>query len=368
MSGKRILIDARCLHTGIGTYLMGVLNGAPEHKNGWTVHAVAQARNAEHLRSLCDEVRVLDVPIYSFREQWALSRAGRGYDLLHVPHYNAPLTHRGRMLVSILDLVHIMDPTFRRMPQSWLYARPMFHAVARKATHIVTLSEFSKRNIVELLHVSPEKVTVVHCGVGPQYRVQEKSAAQEVAAVAAGIHGPYVLYVGNLKPHKNVGILLQAFAKLKNGAGIPHRLVIVGDDVRWKGQLVEQSVRLGVTESTRFISHVGADVLPCVYAGADVLVLPSTLEGFGLPVVEAMACGTPVACSRSASMPEVGGDAVEYFDPSSAEDVAAAIRRILDSTSHRESLRQKGVERAKQFDWKECSRRHFEVYGRLLAN
>jgi alpha-1,3-rhamnosyl/mannosyltransferase len=119
--------------------------------------------------------------------------------------------------------------------------------------------------------------------------------------------------------------------------------------------------------AVRFVSQVSDDLLPFLYAAAELVVQPSTLEGFGLPVLEAMACGTPVACSRAASLPEVGGDAAEYFDPYSVEDMAAAIERVLASTSRRAELRQKGLLQASRFRWDECVRQHAEIYRGLLA-
>jgi glycosyltransferase involved in cell wall biosynthesis len=364
---KRILIDARCLHTGIGTYLMGVLSGVPAHKNGWSVDALARPGDVARVQAYCDRVHPLDVPMYSLAEQFAVRRAGRGYDLLHVPHYNAPVTYRGPMLVSILDLVHIMDPTFRRMPQSWLYARPMLHTVARRAQHIVTLSEFSKQQIVERLGVPPEKVTVIYCGVAPQFRPTPREEARAAATRALGTADTYVLYVGNLKPHKNVAALLRAYALLHAARAIAHRLVLVGDDARWRGRLQALAAPLGINEQVTFVPQVAEAALPAVYAAAEALVLPSHLEGFGLPVIEAMACGTPVVCARAASLPEVAGDAAEMFDPTQPEDLAAALCRVLDSPERAGELRRRGWQQAAKFAWVDCARRHFAVYGTLLA-
>ena len=148
---------------------------------------------------------------------------------------------------------------------------------------------------------------------------------------------------------------------------IRQRLLIVGDDAHWKPLLVEECSRLGIQDNTTFVPYVSQELLPKVYAGADLLVMPSTIEGFGLPVLEAMASGTPVVCSRAASLPEVAGAAALYFDPASAEELAKRIEELLNSRELQESLRAKGLERAKQFTWEESTRKHVELYHRLLG-
>jgi glycosyltransferase involved in cell wall biosynthesis len=182
-----------------------------------------------------------------------------------------------------------------------------------------------------------------------------------------GIRAPYLLYVGNLKPHKNVHTLLRAFAQLRK-RGRPHySLIILGDDARWKSSIVDEMERLGIQDSTTIVPHVSQSFLPRVYAAADLLVMPSTVEGFGLPVLEAMACGTPVIASNAASLPEVAGDAALYFDPASPEELAFQIERMLSSAELRAVLQRRGIQRAGQFTWQQSAYRHMELYNRLLG-
>jgi len=364
---SKATIDARWLVGGIGTYTRHLLEGLSRHGNGIEVHAITREQHREAVEQWCPRVTVVNAPIYTMREQWRIPREAKGCDLLHVPHYNAPLLHRGPLLVSILDLIHITDPVYSRSFRSWAYARPMLNLAARKAQHIVTLSEYSKAQIVERLGVSPSKVTAIHCGVNGQFRPLEREEAGRIVSDALGLQGPYILCVGNLKPHKNVSILLRAFAQLRRRSDIPHRLVIIGDDARWGRVRREECSQFGINDTTHFIPYVAQELLPKVYAAADLLVMPSTIEGFGLPVLEAMASGTPVVCSRAASLPEVGGDAVLYFDPSSSEELADVIERILSSRILQENLRAKGLERAKQFTWERSTHAHVKLYSRLLG-
>jgi len=243
----------------------------------------------------------------------------------------------------------------------------MLNLVARKAEHIVTLSEYSKAQIVEHLGVAPAKITAIYCGVNGKFLCVDRKQAYAAVSEALGIQEPYLLFVGSLKPHKNIFTLLQAFALLRQRQDIRQRLLIVGDDARWKSLLLEECSRLGIHDTTTFVPYVTQELLPNVYAGAELLVMPSTIEGFGLPVLEAMASGTPVVCSRAASLPEVAGDAALYFDPASAEELADAIEKLLSSSELQENLRAKGLERAKQFTWEESTRKHVGLYRRLLG-
>ncbi len=217
---SRLTIDARWLVGGIGTYTRNLLQGLSRHGNGFEIHAITRDVHRDEVRQWCSEVTVVNVPIYTLREQWAVPRAARGCNLLHVPHYNAPLLGRGPMVASILDLIHIMDKGYNRSLQSWVYARPMFHLVARKAEHIVTISEYSKAQIVERLGVPASKVTVICCGVDGDFRPVDRAGAIESVREELGIQEPYLLYVGSLKPYKNVSTLLQAFAILRKRCDI----------------------------------------------------------------------------------------------------------------------------------------------------
>ena len=364
---KIVAIDARWLVGGIGTYTENLLVGLGQSANGLEFHAIARGADAARVKELCSHVRVLDVPIYTVREQFLIPRAATGCDLLHVPHFNVPLLHRGALVVSIMDVIHLRAPEYRHTLNSFLYARPMLNAAARKAAHIVTVSNYSKTQIMETLGTPASKISVIHCGVSAQFHGHGDNQKFQNAAQILGINRPFLLYVGNLKPHKNVSTLLRAYAQLRHAKRIAHSLLIVGDDARWKRSLVEESLRLGIRDSTVFVPFVSAELLPRLYAAADVFVMPSTVEGFGLPVLEAMACGTPVVCSNAASLPEVAGDAALYFDPASPEELAAQIDRLVHSEDLRASLREKGLQRAKQFTWQEFTRKHMDLYYRLLG-
>ncbi len=142
--------------------------------------------------------------------------------------------------------------------------------------------------------------------------------------------------------------------------------MILGDGEPHKGILQQACTRLGISDHVRFIARVDDEILPFVYAAAELFIMPSLMEGFGYPVVEAMACGTPVVCSRATSLPEIAGDAARFFDPTSCEDLAAAIEHVLRSPDYREMLRLRGLARSRVFAWEECGRSHAKLYGEML--
>ncbi len=364
---RRIAIDARHVHSGIGTYVCHLLRGIEERNLPFDVVAVTRKEFLPQLADLANlQVRLVEAPLYSLRAQVLLPLVAHDCDLLHVVHYDLPLLHRRKVVVTIHDLIHWSRQFVGNLP-SWFCARAMLRLAARKACHIIAVSEYSKAQIVEQLKVPPAKVTTIYNGVSPHFRCADRREALKNVAAALSIRRPYLLYVGNLKPHKNVSTLIRAFALLRKRKDLDHQLLIIGNDSRWKQRLLQECSRLRVEERVSFVPHVPYELLPQIYGAADLVVLPSFVEGFGLPVIEAMACGTPVVCSRAASLPEVAGDAAEFFDPSSTEDLTTTIERVLESAAVRDGLQGKGLERANRFSWAECARLHCQLYCKLLG-
>lgn len=362
----RLAVDARIWKTGIGTYTLNLLRALRRVDGDFATCAIVRSEAVGTVAGLCDETRVVDAPIYGLREQLRVPAAARDCDLLHVPHYNVPVRYRGRMVVTVHDLTHLTEPEVRNTARAWVYGRPMLRMAVRKARQVVTDSEYSKWQIVERLGVEAEKVTAIYLGKGPQFQPGDRRQAAEEVGAALHLDRPYLFYLGNLKPHKNLGTLLRAFALLRLRRCTDPVLLLVGDDRKGRQRVLGECVRLGIQEAVRHVPWAADDLLPQLYRAAELVVMPSTSEGFGLPVLEAMACGTPVACSTAASLPEVGGDAAEYFDPHSAEGMAGTIQRALESESLRAEMREKGLRQAARFTWEACARKHLEIYRRAL--
>lgn len=360
-----ITIDARAYRSGIGVYTANLMREL-HHTFRWPVHALTSRERLPFVAPLCDRTSVVDAAIYSLQEQISVVRKVRQDAVLHVPHYNFPIFYRGRLLITIHDLIHITDPSRRNTWKSRIYAAPMLAKSVHRAEHIFTVSEYSKRRIVDHLDVDPDKISVVYNGVGPQFGPGDQEEAQQIAEERFGLGSPFVLYVGNLKPHKNLEALLRAFHELQSRRKNPLELALVGSDQSGIKALHRLTSELGI--SPHFIRDASNAEVAQLYRAAEVLVLPSFEEGFGLPVVEAMASGTPVVCSNSASLPEIAGEAALYFDPRNFHELTDVLDHLLQSPSLRSSLRAKGLKRASLFSCRETANRHVAIYRQVCAN
>jgi glycosyltransferase involved in cell wall biosynthesis len=361
-----VVVDGRWLNTGIGTYTFNVIKSLKKC-GPISLRILTLAQHREVLRPFCDRLDIVDAGMYSLAEQIKVPIAAAGAPLLHVMHYNVPLLHRGKLVVTIHDVTHLVDHSFRRTAKTRLYGRPMLRFASSRADHIITVSEYSKKNIVERLGVSAEKVSVIHCGVDGEFMPQDPLTSTHTMNNLLNFTGPYILYVGNLKPHKNVEGLLRAFKLLVSTEKIEQKLLIVGEDAQGKPRILQMCRELGLANHVVFALRVAQSLMSTLYSGADITVVPSFEEGFGLPVLESMACGTAVAGSAAASIPEVGGKAVEYFDPRDVSSIGAALQRLLSSSTRRHELIRLGLQRARQFRWEDSAREHLRVYSGVLS-
>jgi glycosyltransferase involved in cell wall biosynthesis len=288
-------------------------------------------------------------------------------DVVFAPNFVPPPTRVRRLVVTVHDLA------FKRFPgtaphgtRRWLARLDL---VLARATRIVAVSESTRRDLVELSPAEPERVVVVPLGV--DRTVFRPPAETEVDAVRSrlGVDGPYLLYLGGIEPRKNLPTLLAAFARLPGSL----RLVIAGGGVEWNPEGPDALARAladlpaGVRDRVRLTGYVSEREKVALLGGAAAFVYPSLYEGFGLPVMEAMACGTPVVTSNVSSLPEVTGDAAVLVDPSDAGAVAEGILRILDDPALRDRLVAAGEERAASFTWEETAARTASVLREAAA-
>lgn len=282
-------------------------------------------------------------------DAWRLARALGNLsssDLFFSPGYNTPLFCASPFVFTIHDLSHICCPE-NSSPLIRLYYATVMKRACHRAAKILTVSEFTRAQIVEWAGVPPEKVFNVRCGVDPEYRPGDEPY---------GLAFPYLLCVSNRKRHKNEFRVVEAFASARLAAGI--RLVFTGDPTP---DLADCIARHHVTEGVHFVGMVPEAKLPSLYRGAEALVFPSLYEGFGLPLLEAMACGTPVVTSNITALPETAGDAAVLVDPTSVEQIAAAMKQIVHDRSLRQQLREKGLARAAQFSWASTAARVHDI-------
>lgn len=243
------------------------------------------------------------------------------------------------------------------------YYRFFFPKFARKASHIVTVSEFSKRDLVAQYGIDPSKITVSYNGCSPVFRVISEEEKFSVRSKYTG-GKPYLIFVGALHPRKNVSRLLAAYNLLKVQGKIDADLVIVGESM-WS-QLRPEDLGIGqdVLADIHFTGHLSLDELSQVVASATLFVFVPYFEGFGIPMLEAMQCGVPVVSGNLSSLPEVGGSAVLYCDPFQVEDIAGQIFLALNDDQLRREMIAKGLEQAKLFSWDDSARK---IYGVIEA-
>ena len=285
-----------------------------------------------------------------------------GPDVLFVPAHVIPLVHPRASVATVHDLGHLYFPEAYPKGTLRYLAWSTRHNV-RSAAHLLADSETTKADLVQHFSVDPQLVTVVYPGVDPVFQERCHQPEGDSALAKYGIRGPYLLYVGALQPRKNVGRLIEAFARVKGTHRLQEQLVLAGP----MGWLPEGVIRRleGVGEDVVLTGYVPEKDLVSLYAGATAFVLPSLFEGFGMPVVEAMASGAPVLVADTSALPEVVGDAGVLFDPYDTDELAEALARVCADREFREQLRSRGRERAKRFTWEEAARTTLQVLEKV---
>ena len=363
MPPVRLLLDARMArHGGIGTYVRHLVtalavSGAVER---CCLAGAPHGSFSPQDGSLC--LHPYPAPIYSVWEQIVLPANPHGAQLWHSPHYNIPLRWRGPLVVTIHDLIPIQHPSWMSTPLAAPYAAFMLRQVARRASAVIAVSEATKRAFCAWAGMDPQRVTTIPHGV-PPHVVRPIPAAQRDRVLAAyGVHPPFVLWVSAVRPHKNPLTVLRAFARLRARYQIPHQLVMVGALPRWYQTPWHEAQRLGLSEAIRWMGSVPAEIVSVLYQTARVLVMPSFEEGFGLPVLEAMAAGLPVLVSTTPALVELVGTAGVTIDPNDVDGWAKRLYTVLLNDDLHRTLQDQGRHRASQFTWADAVARHLEVY------
>jgi len=364
MSSRTLItIDCRMVDaSGIGTYIRNVVPRIVRLRPDWQFALIGpEARLRELAWTRLSNVTVIPctAPIYSIREQFAVLRCiPQGTHLFWSPHYNIPVLYRGNLLVTVNDVQHLAMPQYAKGVLKQTYARALFRAVRRRARAVICISDFTVAELQRLTLPSPQIVRRIYDGVDNSWFQFSETPSPHAR--------PYLVYVGNVKPHKNLRTLLDAFGRVKES--IAENLIIVGKRegfIFGDDNIAEYAQNLG--ERVMFTGYVSDNLLHQYVAHATALVFPSLYEGFGLPAVEAMAAGCPVLASNAASIPEVCGDAALYCDARNPDDLAQKMRRITQDAELRETLRQRGLQRARVFSWDRCADETCVVIEEVLA-
>lgn len=299
-------------------------------------------------------------------QPWRLLR--ERVDLLHAPVYVGPVVAPCPMVVTVHDLSFYLYPELLRRASRAYLQRMTRQSVAR-AAGIIAVSHATRHDLIQVLGVAPERVTVVHNGVDAVMRPITDDAAMAAFRRRRGLPERLILFVGTLEPRKNVPALLEAYALLRQRWSVDHRLVLAGGR-GWGYDAIEAALtrlRLG-PEDVILPGFVPQDELPLWYNAADLFVYPAIYEGFGIPPLEAMACGVPVMVSNRSSLPEVVGDAGVVVDPDDVEGMARTMHDILSHAERRSALRAAGLARAAALSWQETALKTALLYHRILED
>ncbi len=364
-----VYLDARMIgHSGIGTHIRGLLEGWRE--GALEFRPVLLGNPATLAAWLPDATAYTIVPYqarpYGVGEQWSFPARAVGRALLHVPHYNIPFGHRGPLVVTLHDLIHLHPQWGAKSVLARLYAHCMVRAACRRAARIFTVSQATADELTAQLEVAPERISIVYNAAAEWFH-RPAPPPETVARFRRDHRLPddYILTVGLYKPHKNIDGLLDAFRLLRQGRRMFLPLVVAGTQGKERPALFEAIRRRGLTDAVRVVDRLPSEQMPLLYRAARALVHPALLEGFGLPVVEAQAVGTPVAAANTPAVAEVAGDGALLFDPLNVEEMARQIQTVVGDPNVRAKLAEQGRKNARRFSWSESAAKVRAVYESL---
>jgi glycosyltransferase involved in cell wall biosynthesis len=366
----RIGIDARIFgsqYTGIGRYVQELVEQmadlASQHEfvlfmNEPQFHEYEAPKNVKKV--------LVNAHHYSLKEQWSFFWKLRKakLDLMHFTHFNAPILYKNPSVVTIHDLTLSFYPG--KKMNSWLHRKAyhltLSHAV-KHAKKVIAVSENTKLDLIKVLGTPDEKITVIYEGVGENFTPREDKEGLAELIKKYGITKDYLLYTGVWRSHKNLINLIRAFAILKQDESFDLQLVITGKEDPYYPEVRRTVKELGLEYSVIFPGMVPEDELTALYQGVFTYVFPSLYEGFGLPPLEAMRCGTPVVASKASCIPEICGENnALFFDPYDPEDMANSIRRVWLDGDLRKDLRERGLRHSRKFSWKSMAEETLALY------
>ena len=371
----RVLVDATAVPAdrgALGRYVDGLVCALGEA--GADLAVACQRADEEKYGRLVPSARVVaGPPAIAHRparlawEQSGLPLVGQqvGADVIHGPHYSMPLRPGAPSVVTMHDLTFFTEPD-AHSPVTATFYKAAIRTSARRATRLIVPSKATRDELVRVLGADPTRIDVAYHGVDHRLFHQPSEAQTRQVSDRLGLHGkPYVGYLGTLEPRKNVPALINAWAEAVADLGEPPALVLAGGS-GWSDE-VDEAVA-AVPAHLRIVrpGYLHANDLPGYFGGALVVAFPSIGEGFGLPVLEAMACGAPVLTTHRTSLPEVGGDAVAYTEPD-VSAITASLRALLADAERRNTLGGAGYDRAREFTWAASAEAHMISYERAAA-
>ncbi|MEW5975368.1 MAG: glycosyltransferase family 1 protein [Acidobacteriota bacterium] len=293
--------------------------------------------------------------------------------LLHTPHYRAPRFVSCKSVLTIHDCVHVLFPNYADSRLGYQRARKATRRAVRRSCHIFAVSEATQRDIMRLFHVAEEKITVVYNAIDDRAVLAVDPELQRRVLERYQVQDPFLLYAGNIKPHKNLARIIEAFSVLKvdlkqHPQWKNLKLLIIGDELSKHQFLRRTVIRSGVQHDVRFFGFVPYETLKVFYHAAQIFVFPSLYEGFGLPPLEAMANGTPVLTSNVSSLPEVLGDAALLVNPENVFEISKGLKFLLLDLEARHDYIQRGYQQARKYSWRRAAELVWGTYQKLLLS
>jgi len=368
----RIGIDAHCLGSGQSgneTYYRSLLTSLArvDSENDYSIYytnnGAAEKLGLTNDRFSSRRMRSAS-PYFRIPFIFPLELLSQPVDVFHAQFIVPPFL-RCRTVTTIPDIAFEHHPEFFP-PYQVAWSKKLIPWSARRADHVITVSQYSKADLAQRYEIDPDKITVTYEAAGTEFHPRDRGQAREYLAARYGIEHPFVLYVGRLQGRKNLGRLVEAYSKVRD-RGAQHQLVLVGRK-EWMAECILETIsKLGVADEVILTGFVPAEDLPYFYSAADVFAYPSIFEGFGLPVLEAMACGTAVVTSMGSSLEEIAGAAALIVDPLDTNSISSALERLLGDPILREEMGRAGIRRSKEFDFDQTAMDTLAVY-RNAAN
>lgn len=360
-------IDARKIQDfGIGTYVRNLIRALARIDTENQYVLLAKPADREGLRDLPGNFQVCleSSPVYSVRELVALSWQiyRRDLDLYHSTHYVLPAWIHSKVVVTIHDIIHLLYPEFLPSNLAFLYAQRMIKRSLSRGDRILAVSQNTKADLMQHFEVDGKKIQVVYNGVEDTFRGKLPAEDLQRWLRDLGIPQPYLLFVGNPKPHKNLDTVVKAYARARRLAQFDAPLICVGNRNANEFKIRQRAQHLGIGDKVRLLGHVAQEALPAIYQGATLFLYPTLYEGFGLPVIEAMASGVAVITSNTSALKEIAEGYAHLVDPLDVDGMAKAIAHCMGDAEHRASLARLGLRRAEDFRWETTARQTLDVY------
>jgi glycosyltransferase involved in cell wall biosynthesis len=356
MRKKKLTIDARMIDdSGIGTYLKNLL---PFLLLDFDIVLLGNKEKLYRYSKLNNcQIIEFNAEIYSLKEQLLFPFKVPKTDVFWAPHFNTPIlpVKAKKRITTIHDVNHLSAiSTISVLKKK--YSKILYLNAIKRSRIVITVSNFSKKEIVKYTNVNPDKIKVIYCGVSDRFKTYK--------TLKIPLPKKYILFVGNVKPHKNLKVLLEAYSSLNKELQSTYKLVVLGKKsgfITSDKSVFKYIEKENITSAVFFTDYIKDEFVSSIYKNAQLLVFPSLYEGFGLPLIEAMTVGTPVLSSNSASLPEIGGTSAIYFNPTNVKELTTKIELLLTNKALQKTYIEKGIEHVKKFSWEKSAKEHINL-------